>query len=44
MLGANDIGTLAVVIGHITTVSTGYDAVTIAPEPAEHWRHHSRHR
>jgi TPP-dependent pyruvate/acetoin dehydrogenase alpha subunit len=30
MLGANDIGTLAVAIGPITTVSTGYGAVTIA--------------
>jgi pyruvate dehydrogenase E1 component alpha subunit len=30
MLGANDIGTLAVPIGQIAAVSTGYGAVTIA--------------
>ena len=30
MLGANGIGTLAVVIGQIAAVSTGYGAVTIA--------------
>ena len=30
MLGANDIGTLAVAIGQIAAVSTGYGAVIIA--------------
>jgi len=30
MLGANDIGTLAVPIGQIAAVSTAYRAVTIA--------------
>ena len=30
MLGANDIGTLAVPIGQIAAVSTGYGSVTIA--------------
>jgi hypothetical protein len=30
MLGANDIGTLAVAVGQIAAVSTGYGPVTIA--------------
>jgi hypothetical protein len=33
MLGANDIGTLAVAVGQIAAASTGYGLVTIALEP-----------
>ena len=40
MLGANDIGTLAVPMGQIAAASTGYGSVTIAGQRPAHWHDH----